>query len=336
MAEILDLDELLKGDNSEAEVLTFYKGTVTLYYDHRLHAYYRVDPKEGRILIPGATTVTATIDKSGPLTQWAANEACNLLRTKILPGETYTAEQLEALFNEARFNFRKISKTATDIGHMAHRWLEDRLHAQIRGEHFTAALPDNEKAVNCINSALDWMEKHQFTAKTSEIKVYSRMYDYAGTMDWDGWFTGCGDPECSSCWFIGTQRVFVVGDFKSSKALYDEYRAQLAAYQHARSEEFPELKYDGRLLLQMGKEDGKFNTMFMPHEEFEADFTGFLGALATFNWMKQLTLEKKAAKDAEKAAKLKAEEASGKKPHKPRVPKVIIPTTGYTPIPVEA
>lgn len=343
MPEILDINELLGGgDNAEVETITFTfpdGEVVKLYYDDALHAYYTKGFDGTRFLVPGSTTVCGMIDKSGPLTQWAANETCNLIRAELAkkPLAAFTPEEIETLLNNARFNYRTISRQATDIGSMAHNWLEARIKAQIAGEHYYAAMPESPQACNCILAALDWMEKHKFRPVVSESKVYSRKWGFAGTTDWIAYITGCGDPEC--CPFVG--EVLALGDFKSSKQLYDEYRAQLASYQEAWEELHPDQLIAVRVILRLGKEDGKFEPMVLMPEEFETDLDGFLGTLQAFNWMKQLTLNKKFNKSQAKKAKAKAKpKATPRKPRK-TIRKLLIPqeaegNSSYVPIAVEA
>src|SRR5207302_1086593 len=121
--------ELLEASSGPAEKLSFYDGEITLYYDHKLHAYYVIDEYGDKLLVPGATTVTSMVDKSGPLTQWAANMAVQLLRDKLakrfnipalpdLPwgagpepvAITIKSDELETLLNEARFAHRAIKE----------------------------------------------------------------------------------------------------------------------------------------------------------------------------------------------------------------------------------
>lgn len=368
------LQELLDNSSNPFETLTHYNGTVNIYYDSPLHAYYRLSDDGQKILIPGVTTVVGMIDKSGPLTQWAANMVVQWvienfpvgqdddghihqtlssfyqqMRDK-LPWEEFSAQadmtlsvgaqQLVKLLNDARFNYKAISKEATDIGHIAHKWLEEYIIDMINGVPHTSTLPNTwevevggptqemlEKATRCIQAALEWMDKHAFTPVHSERKIYSLTYDYAGTLDWIAHITSCGDPKC--CPFHGTVRA--LGDFKSSRSLYDEYRAQTASYQAAWQEEFPDQPIAVRVLLRLGKDSGDFESMTMTEDEFERDFDGFLGTLQMYGWSKQLELDRKHEKALAKAA-AKALEP----PKKRRAPKkIVVPGhQEYTPIPI--
>ena len=329
-------------------ILSFFNGEVQLAFDSKLHAYYRIDQDLNHILIPGVTTITGMVDKSGPLTQWAANmtieylianvtdystdctplqvkEAYERYRAKpaaddpefvawlasvddgTITGKSLNLIALAETMAQARLSFRAIKQDAADVGHAAHEWLEQFLkwHIERSVEPVTMevldtyldqyALPADDRAKSAVTAALDWFVQHQFSPVFSERKIYSREYDYAGTLDWLAYAT------------IQGERRLVLGDFKTSNALHDEYRMQLEAYNQALREEMPELgnNVSFHILLRIGKEDGKFEAQEIPASEFEYDLQGFLGALATYCWKKQLDLEHKALKPPKKTKKAK-------------------------------
>jgi hypothetical protein len=318
------LDQALESA-TDYEPLYHYNGEVLIEYSSSLHAYTLL--QDGvRYLVPGVTSVCAIKDKSGPLTQWAANSTSEFVRA-ALPGITeeildtrrVNVEDLLPVLEQARFNFRTISKTATDIGHIAHEWLEVYLKMKINGVDFLdlPPLPEDPAAANCVQAALDWFSTHDVVFEASEQKIYSREYNYAGTKDWRGSFRGCGKPGCCSF----THRVRVIGDFKSSRAIYDDYRMQLGAYRKAWLEEFPGEEIDGCLLMRLDKEGAGIETLYVPAEESDIDFEeGFLGCLAVYNWGKQIELnrrfEKQQAKELAKLEKAKTKTTKPKKPKK--------------------
>ncbi len=327
------LEALIDGAN-DYEFLTHYNGEVVLEYSHSLHAYTVVED-DVRYIVPGSTTVVGMIDKSGPLTQWAANETVHwiisnfpaeLARPALAEAYTRCKDRapwedgalnkpntlscgvvpLAELLNAARFNYRTISTTATDIGKIAHNWLERYIKDIIAGNDVLVGLaPENEKSANCVEAALKWFDRHKFRPVFAEKKLYSRTHGYAGTCDWLAYVTSCGDREC--CPFDGEE--LVLGDFKSSKHLYDEYFCQLASYRFAIEEEFPHLKIGACMLLRLGKEDGEFEVRTATQEEFDADFDGFLGCLQMYHWQKQRDLNKRYEKEVAKAQKNADKEA---------------------------
>ncbi len=302
------------------EQLSFYEGTETVYYRDDLHAYYKLENGKP-IMVVGVTSALDKIDKPA-LVQWAANTTVDHLREKAVysqfktgSGEVHTfitKENLEAMFNDARFNWREIANVAKDIGKLAHGWLQQfvglliegkaTIYGQLLSSDSTLPNVEDSKAINCVDAALRWMQKHKFEPISTEKKIYSREYSYSGTFDWLALITSCGDPLC--CPFEGT--VLALGDWKSSKRLYDEYRVQISAYVKAYEEEFPDSTIGVRVLIRLGKEDGEFESMVISKDSQEADFQGFLGALSIYNWDKQLKIDKKYKKSL---AKIVADEA---------------------------
>lgn len=308
MAFETGLDEILD-DTGPAEQLVLYNGTEIIYYNDKLHSYYKVDDNGQKLLVSGVTSAVGKIDKSGPLTQWAANMTIAHLREKIdyrqfkSGGTIYTfvtKEQLEPLFEDARFNFKVISNVAKDVGKIAHNWLEVFVKGTINGsidDQSAFSVPEDEAAAKCVKAAMEWMAKHNFKPLNAEKKIYSKEYNYSGTYDWLAYITSCNDTKC--CPFEGT--VLALGDWKSSKSLWDEYLIQTAAYVKAHEEEFPEQTIAIRVLIRLGKEDGEFESRVLTRDTLDHEFNVFLGALAIYNWEKQIKLQERYEREVAKA-----------------------------------
>lgn len=338
------------------EKLSFYNGEVVLHYNHDLHLYYaEVTDGAGTIskyAIANVTNITGMVDKSAALTWWAANEAVYSMCRNVFGAATKEYQEVMNMFLDMKegrtvqppeknqyicvshYNFaeymiaarkahKDISTAAKDVGHEVHTWLEGLIKeailkdATITNEFVTqytrekVPMPGQEEAIKCCNSAVTWMVSHEFKPIWSERKIFSREYFYSGTLDWLAFITKDG------------KRVKVLGDFKTSKAFYNEYKMQLAAYWNALVEEFPEHNDIAMLcILRLGKDDGAFETMEIPQEEIEIHFNGFEGAITTYNWARQQELEEKANAPV--------------KPRRRSVPrKVKVPEKKYEPIPTE-
>jgi hypothetical protein len=317
------LKEVLDQSLDTPEVLYFYNGTVELRYNKKLHAYYH-EVDGVKYLVPGASTVVGCIDKPA-IAPWAAKMVVECIAEEMgygitgmapweddkplcIPDKYNTVRGFLSLLEFAKANFRRIKEDAGDVGHMAHEWLEQAIKARIRGEHYIGLLPNDPRAIRCINAGMDWMEAHNFEPLGSEFKVYSREYGYAGTGDWRGFLTACYNSGCCPSELAG-RRLYGLGDFKSSKDIWDEYLAQAASYLAAREEEFPDEKFDCTVLLHLGKHDGEFKTVIRNREQVECDFEGFLGTLQMYHWMKQLDLDRKHEKEVAKAIKKAQKEA---------------------------
>lgn len=307
----------------------FYNGEVKLIYDDALHAYY-TEEQGIRYLVPSATGVCGMIDKSGPLMPWAAKMVVEYINSKVWhlrEGNTApdsfnladvnfvgvrTTHEWEQFLLDAKKNFRTISETALDIGTLAHDWLEAYTQAMIDNVAYNAPLPANEKACKAITSALDWHKAHNFRPIAAEKKVYSKPHNCAGTFDWVAYIDSCDNPLCCKKSFKDRRAL---GDYKSSKAIYDEYKIQTSFYKFALDDE---MCYDKitpflngeyieiRVILRLGKEDGEFSSLILTdREEYEADLNAFEGALSIYNWKQQMAIDKKEEKYQTKLVKVK-------------------------------
>lgn len=285
---------------NEITTTQHYGGTVELHFDPVNHEYYRMEDGE-KILISGVTSVCAMKDKSGALTQWAANMTVEWLRKQVaglwIPCATRENTSLltldnqkwEEYLNESRFNFRNIKEAAGDTGTIAHDWLEAWIRNKLEGTPAPDKPPENEFARNCVTAALDWFSKHHVIFHDTERKVYSLEHDYSGTMDLRMTVERCTDTNC--CPSTGTVRV--LADFKSSKDIYEEFFIQTAAYSAALREEYPEIEIDSRLILRLGKLDGVFEAKWVDGQERqEEDFDCYLGLLQVYNWDARRKLER--------------------------------------------
>lgn len=252
-----------------------YSGQVELDFDERKHAYRVTDGGE-TFDVPGVTQVLGIIDKSGPLTQWAANSTIEALRGLIEPDKPHTKEQLETAYQSARFNFRKVKQKACDVGTTVHAWIE----AYIKSVYEKAPepeLPSDEAAMKSCWAASEWLRTHDFTPLATEQRIYSRKYKYAGTMDFPALVDG---------------RLAVI-DWKTSKAIYPEYAIQLAAYAQAYTEMGGALVSD-LYLVRIGKDDGEFEARRYDADSQPTHLAAFLAA-------KELYLSLQAMKLAEKS-----------------------------------
>jgi len=310
-------------DNFLVEQL-FYNGTVTLVYDDFVHTYTVVEG-EDRFIVPTATGVCAMIAKDA-LVPWAAKMVTSFIsehskwvdsfndendcywQSKLEVTGVDSQETWDKFLQEAKTNFRKISEEALDVGSLAHAWLEEYTKAMIEGVEYNAPLPANDAACRAITSALDWHAKHNFRPIAAEKKVYSRELNTAGTFDWIAFIDSCDDPKCCKIQF---KDKLALGDYKSSKAIYDEYKIQTAFYKFAVDEEKDfidegDTHIEARVILRLGKSDGEFESMIlMDEEDYQLDLEAFLGALKIYSWKEQNSLNNKAEKQRLKALKPK-------------------------------
>ena len=201
--------------------------------------HYKIDGLE----LPSVTTIISDCtDKSGALTQWAANMVVEYIKGNIQPSmgmhdneeDPYYKvapyyEVFEVDLDKARMNFREVSKTALDIGSAVHQSIEDYL---MTGKDPQKTKEDDRILAGFI-AFLEWMDDNHVEVIGVEETVRGRFW--AGTRDLKAVING---------------KVAVV-DFKTSKAIYaNEYGPQIAAYRS------PDPDVEESWILRLDKETG--------------------------------------------------------------------------------
>jgi hypothetical protein len=265
------------------------------------------------------------LDKSHYLKPWTAKVTIEKLLRIMPTEEDETGQKLvspipwsefEQIALDAKKAHTERFEEAGDVGTQAHEIIEIYIKNAIKHSNGIITdvafhpMPDtDERVINCVNAALDWIEQHQVKFLKTEHKVYSRQWKYAGTMDASARVHACTRPECCPQDFHDELAVL---DWKTSNQLSNDYVLQTAAYQNAEQEEFGEtIKH--RFILRLGKEDAKFEPWHLGPETFEMDFDGFKLCLALKRQMRYIekrmsehkkdrTAKKRAAKNAKRPA----------------------------------
>ena len=184
---------------------------------------------------PSVTTIISDCsDKSGALTQWAANMTVEWIRQNCNSEYGGIYEVSEDSLENARFNFRAVSQDALDIGSAVHHAIEHWL--KTREEPTFKDLPENtqDQALAAFVAFLEFYDEHEMESYATEETVYGNCW--AGTLDWRGLFNG---------------KRYVI-DFKTSKGMYPaEMGPQIAAYRSTF-----DLKMEGCGILRLDKETG--------------------------------------------------------------------------------
>lgn len=235
-----------------------YNNKITLLFDPVKHLYYRDTVDESTIVL-SVTGLISVIAKPA-LIQWSANQAADKFKELVKPGEALDEVLIEDYHTRIRYAHRARTQAAATVGKLAHEWIEQ----WIKGKKPT--MPVNKEVKASVGAFLAWVKKHKVKFIASEEKVYSVKHNFAGTMDFEAEVDG----------------MLLVGDLKTSGAIWPEMRFQTVGYQIARQEEFPDKKYDGRLIVRIGKElntDGSPDFEIKLLLEFDEDSKAFLGAL---------------------------------------------------------
>lgn len=240
-----------------------YDGLVRLEFDEKTHRYTIYDG-EKKVKAPSVTTILGVIDKSGPLIPWAINQTVNFYRAAFLPDTSYPTVVLDTIHEQAKRAARNVKEEAADIGTQAHNWLE----TYFKNGFVPQPLPEHPKVLNCVNAALAWLKEHDVRPIFNERRIYSRRYQYSGTLDMLALVDG----------------VLTIVDWKSSRGLYKEFFLQTAAYSAAYTEETG-TKIEQRILIRLGKDDGEFEPHALPKGQQAKDFKAFKAALTIHKYL---------------------------------------------------
>jgi hypothetical protein len=242
------LEAFIQKHAGVTEEYFFYDRTIILRFSVQDHIYYRVSELGNLIPLNGVTTTCGIIDKSFMLTPWAAKMAIQkllrLMPTEMVNGviriKPLTFEEFTVIALEAKSAHKDKLDEASDIGHMAHKCIEDSINYAMQNDPSKIVRtlinpPADPQAMNAATSAKVWMDAHNVRWQETETKIYSRTYDYAGTSDGVAACDSCDDRAC--CPEAFKDRLCLI-DWKSSNHLHDSYLMQTAAYLQALMEEF--------------------------------------------------------------------------------------------------
>ncbi len=297
-------------------------------YDVAKHEYYRVDPELGNLIrVKGVTKELKIIDKSNALVPWASKKCAEkILRTIPLSSVLNEFNEImlapisltdfTKLVMEAKNAHKEILEDSGDVGHAAHRCLEVSIQYAI--DHTNGVvlelreLPADEKAKACAEAGFAWMQAHKVRWIKTEQKIYSREYQYAGTLDGKALVDSCDDPACCSEQFKDSLSIV---DWKSSNALHVEYVLQAAgAYCRAEMEEHSE-DIQNCFILRLGKneeEAGKFEPWRVPARDFPEAFQGFLLCLQLVDLLEavkeRMSEQKKGVREIKKQQRIEQKE----------------------------
>ena len=241
-----------------------YDGSVELKFNPDKHVY-TVDG----VVVQSATGITGVINKPA-LMYWAVNQAIEFLQNSLKAGQSYDEIQLQRILDGAKSAHRLRKEEAGDIGTLVHQAVENYIKTGVETNIV------HPKAKECYGNFMNWVKEYGVKFISSERKVYSKEYRYAGTADF----------EC----IIGGKTF--VGDIKTSTGIYNEYWFQVSGYQQALEEETKRL-YDGQVIVRVGK-DGSFEVQYRYNNDYLENVKAFNGAHALFRRLQTLKdMEKK-------------------------------------------
>lgn len=218
------------------------------------------------------TQIIKTLDKPA-VDKWAMEKereagervAFQVYQDQVAPGLVF--EEFSRVFREKchqEYEGQRLADRAANIGTGVHKLIE---HHQKRELGIEIPYPDvPDESHYAFAGWEEWAQRNDLRPIAMEQMVYSRKYRYAGTLDWLGLLRG----------------TLTLCDWKS-KAVYPEYRLQLAAYRQP--------------LRDLGL-DPKLSVVTIPREEAgeirehnienaEAAFEAFINLRSICDWLKE-------------------------------------------------
>lgn len=262
-----------------AEQFPVYGGRATVTFHPGRHYYtVSVPGLVDKLYQPGVTTILKMKDKSTPLMIWATRQMTARVE-QLFEGLTAlpTKRELRSLLKSAEETYRDVVQEAADIGSLVHRVLEQALLGNFSADQLplTANLllaPDLSSdmvdlANNAIAAGLVFFGQHTIKVLETEQPRWSPTWGYIGT----------GDV------IADVDGVLTILDFKTSKAIYNEYFIQTAAYQMAYQEEHPEQQIQQRWIIGVGK-DGRLHEATRDNSTLADDFLAFRALRKIWEW----------------------------------------------------
>lgn len=161
-------------------------------------------------------------------------------------------------------DYRETRDKAADAGIVAHTLIESAL----RGITVTAPCePDvMDQAMRCVDAFNRWRLDHDVTALEQEVPLTSRKHRFGGTLDCLGTLDG----------------VVTLFDWKSSKALYQSYIAQVAAYYILVTENRPQDQWPQQAVIVRVGKDGGLRTLILSKADLQIGWRAFQAALQVY------------------------------------------------------
>jgi len=170
------------------------------------------------------------------LEQWAVNSAIEYIKVNFSESETDAYMDLPLILEEAKTEWKNISKEALNIGSEVHELIEQ----YIKGFKDTEPKETKPEVLNAFNAFLEWEKENIEEWIECEKTIFHPVHCYAGTLD--------------ATAKLKNGKYYVI-DFKTSTGFYGGYDLQIAAYRHAYEEEMY-IQMDGMGILRLDKKTG--------------------------------------------------------------------------------
>ena len=181
---------------------------VELEYDDAKHTYM-VKGKQ----VPAVTRIVDAVSPKN-LTEWAVQAGADWWTNNF-------NNESRHVYNGILNAHREISREAQSIGTDVHKWIELRIRSKMNGGQLLVDYPEDVKTpMQNFHKWLVMAEERGIEWLGSEKKVYSKIWNYAGTIDALARING---------------ELYVI-DFKTSAKIYKDYYLQVFGYAQAAHE----------------------------------------------------------------------------------------------------
>ena len=309
-----EVDSFITKFSGLTESYWFYEHTSELVFDKENHLYLLVT-ENGLKPIPSVTQITHALDKSEILIPWA----CRVMSDKLLATLPFKDDLLvlnkadvERFIKEAKVAHKEKLEEAGMLGNIAHHWLEQYIKAVLindieQRDLILSNFPTDERVKQACIAGLEWMANHSVKWISTEKKIYSKQFLYAGTLDGLALVSSCNNSDCCKVQFKDHLSII---DWKTSRFLYPEFLLQTAAYLRAYHEETKERVTD-RFIIRLDKQTAEFEVWHLTDDVYQQDFQAFREALELTRSMTAIKERVQTMKDGRKAVR-KAERKAKK------------------------
>lgn len=142
-------------------------------------------------------------------------------------------------------NYKESRQKAADTGTLAHTMVEDHIHNRTHLTPPGTPIEQKMAAANAFDAFYDWFVTNDIQIERTEIAIVSEKLktNFGGRIDAKGTFNG----------------LHTIFDWKTSKAVYENYVLQVAAYAYL-YEELHGIEIDQAIIVRIGK-DAEFQTV---------------------------------------------------------------------------
>jgi len=209
-------------------VIDFYEK-----YGRYNHIYIRRDNGEW---LKSVTKATGILDKPA-LIPWA----CKVMAEKLVEIATQKGKLVITDIEASKSAWREKRDKSAEKGTIIHDLVSQYINFKLGVNKKAPAMPKDEQVENAYLAFRDWEAEHNVKFIATEVLVYSKKYNFVGTLDCIAEVNG----------------EYCLIDFKSGNGIYWDYILQVSGYGIAHEEE-TEKPFDRCWIVRFGQNDANF------------------------------------------------------------------------------